>query len=296
MIQFIFPSLNRMKGITMKKILIVGKNSYIGRSLKNFLEKEPNTYCAEELETVDFDPTAHTFRGFDVIVCVAGIAHVKETKENAQLYYKVNRDLAVQIAKKAKAEGVGHFIFLSTMSVYGLERGVITPDTLPAPKNHYGRSKLQAENLLSELCDESFKLTIIRPPMVYGKNCKGNFQTVVNLACKLPVFPKVNNARSMIYIDNLCNFIKLCAVHSKAGIFCPQNKEYVNTSAMAKAIATQKNKKLFLSSVLGMAVSAAAPFNSRLRKAFGSLIYKDMDSDGFSYCVIDGESSFQRSV
>ena len=280
----------------MKKILIVGKNSYIGLSLKHYLENEQSNYSVEELDTLGFNGSVHNFNGFDAVVCVAGIAHIKETKENTQLYYEVNRDLAVQIAEKAKADGVGHFIFLSTMSVYGMESGVITLDTLPAPKNNYGKSKLQAEQLLSALCDESFKLTIIRPPMVYGKNCKGNFQAVVKLACKLPVFPKVNNARSMIYIDNLCNFIKICIDKSKTGIFCPQNQEYVNTSAMAKVIASQKSKKLFLSRTLGVLVAIVRPFSSLLTKAFGSLIYKDMESDNFSYCVIDIESSFKDSV
>lgn len=286
-----------MKGVEiMKKILIVGKNSYIGLSLKHYLENEQSNYSVEELDTLGFNGSVHNFNGFDAVVCVAGIAHIKETKENTQLYYEVNRDLAVQIAEKAKADGVGHFIFLSTMSVYGMESGVITLDTLPAPKNNYGKSKLQAEQLLSALCDESFKLTIIRPPMVYGKNCKGNFQAVVKLACKLPVFPKVNNARSMIYIDNLCNFIKICIDKSKTGIFCPQNQEYVNTSAMAKVIASQKSKKLFLSRTLGVLVAIVRPFSSLLTKAFGSLIYKDMESDNFSYCVIDIESSFKDSV
>lgn len=280
----------------MKKILIVGKNSYIGLSLKRYLENEPNNYFVEELDTLGFHGSAYNFGDFDAVVCVAGIAHIKETKENAQLYYEVNRDLAVQIAEKAKADGVEHFVFLSTMSVYGMESGVITPDTLPAPKNNYGKSKLQAEQMLSALCDESFKLTVIRPPMVYGKDCKGNFQTVVKLACKLPVFPKVNNARSMIYIDNLCNFIKLCIDQTKTGIFCPQNREYVNTSAMAKAIASQKGKKLFLSRILGVLVAVVRPFCSLLTKAFGSLIYKDMEKDDFSYCVIDGEVSFKESV
>ena len=265
-------------------------------SFKQYIKEHSNDYYAEELDTIDYDDSKHDFSDFDTIVYVAGIAHIKETKSNAHLYYDINRDLTARIAEKAKNEGVRHFIFLSSMSVYGMETGVITPTTIPSPKNSYGKSKLQAEELLTSLSDNSFKITIVRPPMVYGKNCKGNFQTVVKLVNKLPVFPKVNNIRSMIHIDNLCNFIKMCVDESKTGIFCPQNKEYVNTSTMAKAIASHKNKKLFLSRLLGCAVFVFRPFSSMLKKAFGNLTYKDFESDDFSYCIIDQASSFEKSI
>ena len=283
-------------GKSVKRILIVGKNSYIGLSLKHYLKDKVNDYYLEELDTFGFDSASHNFKGFDTVVCVTGIAHIKETKANAQLYYSVNRDLCVQIAKKCKLEGVGHFVFLSSMSVYGKDCGIITPNTKPVPKNNYGKSKLQAEELLTSLCDKNFKITIIRPPMVYGKNCKGNFQTVIKLVDKLPIFPKVNNMRSMIHIDNLCNFIKICIDESKEGIFCPQNEEYVNTSTMAGIIATKKTKKLLLSRILGLAVVIMRPFSSLLKKAFGNLIYKDMETDNFSYCIIDQITSFNSSV
>lgn len=280
----------------MKKVLIVGKGSYIGLSLKHYLENNSTDYFVEELDTLDYNPSDHNFKDFDVVVCVAGIAHIKETNENAHLYYSVNRDLCVQIAQAAKLDGVGHFIFLSSMSVYGKISGTITPDTVPAPKNHYGKSKLEAEKLLTSLHDNDFKIAIIRPPMVYGKDCKGNFQTVIKLVDKLPVFPKINNIRSMIHIDNLCNFIKICIDHSKTGVFCPQNEEYVNTSTMASVIAAKKNKKIFLSRLLGLGVFIMRPFVSLLNKAFGDLVYKNMENDDFSYCVVDQTTSFEKSV
>lgn len=280
----------------MKKILIAGKNSYIGLSLKNYLESATDEYQIEELDTMGFDSSNYSFTDFDTIVCVAGIAHIKETKDNAQLYYSVNRDLCVKIAEKSKLDGVKHFIFLSSMSVYGKNSGVITPDTKPEPTSHYGKSKLGAEELLSSLCDENFKIATIRPPMVYGKDCRGNFQTVIKLVDKLPFFPKVNNMRSMIYIDNLCNFIKICIDESKSGLFCPQNAEYVNTSLMAGVIAAKKKKKLFMSRLLGLAVYIMRPFIPMLNKAFGDLIYKDMKNDNFPYCVVDQIDSFEKSI
>src|SRR5690606_7124221 len=119
-----------------------------------------------------------------VVIHVAGIAHVKETKENADLYYKVNRDLAFEVAKKAKNEGVKQFIFLSSMSVYGIETGIIKINTPTNPKTNYGRSKLEAEELISSIESDSFKVAILRPPMIYGKGCKGNYIRLANLAIK----------------------------------------------------------------------------------------------------------------
>ncbi len=280
----------------MKKVLIAGKGSYIGECFKQHLAKAGDAYAVEELDTFGFDSAAHDFKAFDAVVCVAGIAHIKETEDNKALYYTVNRDLVVDIAKKAKADGVRHFVFLSSMSVYGKENGVITPDTLPTPKTHYGISKLQAEEQLSALCDDNFKIAVLRPPMVYGKNCRGNFQTVVKIIDKLPVFPLVKNERSMVYIDNLCEFMKLCVDEQKEGVFFPQNKQYVVTSQMARAIAQEKNKKVFFSRLLGLAVYLIRPFVSMANKAFGSLVYEGTEKDDFSYCIVDERESFKNSI
>ena len=280
----------------MKRILVAGKGSYIGNYFKNYIESASSDFIVDELDTIGFDPETCEFDQIDTIVYVAGIAHIKETKENRDLYYKVNRDLTLEVAKKAKEQGVKQFVFLSTMSVYGMESGVITNDTKPAPKNSYGESKLQAEELLDSLNDESFKVVVLRPPMVYGKGCKGNFQTVLKIVDKIPVFPKINNRRSMIYIDNLCEFIKLCVEQERQGLYFPQNREYVNTSDMAKVIADEKGKKVFFSKVLGFGVCLLRPFVSMANKAFGNLTYEGTEKDDFSYCVVDETQSFKRSI
>lgn len=280
----------------MKKIVIAGQGSYIGRSFKNYIEGLSDRYSVEEVDTYDWQGKNYDLHGVDTVVCVAGIAHIKETKENKNLYYKVNCDLVVQIAKQAKEQGVRQFIFLSSMSVYGKDTGVITPQTIPEPKSSYGDSKLKAEQMLSTLRDEQFNIAVLRPPMVYGKDCKGNFQTVVKIVDKLPVFPKVKNRRSMVYIDNLCSFIKLCVDEERDGLYFPQNREYVQTSNMAKIIAQEKNKTVFFSWILGCMVCCIRPFVSMAKKAFGSLIYEGTEKDDFSYCVIDETESFKKSI
>ena len=170
----------------MKKILITGANSYIGDSFEKYIRKSySNEYIVETIDMIDGMWREKSFTGYDSVLHVAGIAHQKETKENACLYYEINKDLAIEVAQKARAEGVQQFVFLSTMSVYGKDTGVITKETQPAPKSHYGKSKWQAEQGISMLDSESFRVCILRPPMVYGYGCKGNFPKVQKIVEKL---------------------------------------------------------------------------------------------------------------
>ena len=182
------------------------------------------------------------------------------------------------------------------MSVYGVERGVITPATSPAPKSNYGRSKLEAEEGMAELCSDNFKICTLRPPMVYGKGCRGNFGTVVALVRKLPFFPKVKNQRSMIYIDNLSLFVKLAIDRGLSGLYFPQNREYVNTSEMAGIIAERLGKKCPRSALLGLGAKMAIPFISMAKKAFGTLIYEDTEVLDFEYAAISSEEGVRRSL
>ena len=201
-----------------------------------------------------------------------------------------------ETAKKTKSDGVGHFVFLSSMSVYGMDAGEITLNTKPEPVSNYGKSKLQAEKALFELEDNDFKVAALRPPMVYGKNCRGNFQLLLLLVTKSPVFPAVNNRRSMISITNLSAFIKLIVDGEYSGIYCPQNKEYVNTTDMAKYMAKAKGRKVFFSKLAGFAIKMMIPFVSKAKKAFATLIYKDCEQFDFSYCVEELEDSINKSI
>ena len=280
----------------MKKILITGSGSYIGESFKEYLKQYGEEYSTDTLDMQRADWREHDFSGYDVVYHVAGIAHRKETSENAHLYYEVNRDLALEVARKAKSEGVSQLIFLSSMSVYGIERGVITPDTPLAPKSNYGRSKMEAEEGMAELASEDFAICTLRPPMVYGKGCKGNFVSVVSLVRKLPFFPRVENRRSMIYIDNLSSFVKMAIDRELSGVYFPQNREYMNTSQMAMGIAEGLGKKCRLSRLLGFGVKLLMPFVSMAKKGFGTLIYENTESLDFEYIVISAEDGVKKSV
>src|SRR5690625_3200465 len=212
----------------MKHILITGQNSYIGNNVKRWLENHPEQYKIDTISMRVDSWEEKDFSNYDVIFHVAGIAHVSTDPKLEDLYYKVNRDLTIEVAEKAKNEGVGQFIFMSSIIVYGdnrINNGVIEIDTPPSPVNFYGKSKLEAEKELEDLASGEFKIAILRPPMIYGKDSKGNYPRLAKLARRTPIFPDFNNQRSMLHIDNLCEFVKLIIDNKESGLFFPQNKE-----------------------------------------------------------------------
>ena len=280
----------------MKKILIAGANSYIGVSLEHYLNAHTGCYQVDTLDVIGDGWKSRDLSGYDAMVCVAGIAHRKETAENAALYFQVNRDLAVELAARAKAAGIGQFVFMSSMSVYGMDRGVITPETQPRPTSNYGKSKLEAEQAMAELADSRFRIAVLRPPMVYGKNCRGNFQTMRTLVEKSPVFPRVSNERSMISVTNLCAFIRMAIDRELSGLYWPQNREYANTSDMARIMADAMGRKLWFSRLAGWAVLLMMPFAGIARKAFGSLSYHDCEQFDYCYCEETLAESVRGSV
>lgn len=259
----------------MKKILITGKNSYIGTSLEKWLAKEPENYQVDTVDTRDGIWKEKDFSPYDVVFHVAGIAHVSTDPKMEDLYYKVNRDLTVDIAKKAKAEDVKQFIFMSSIIVYGdstSSKRVIKRDTVPTPSNFYGDSKLQAEEGLKPLEDNNFKLVVVRPPMIYGKGSKGNYPRLSKLAQKTPAFPNINNQRSMLHIDNLSQFLKFMIDNEESGLFYPQNKEYVRTSDLVGKIAKYHNKKIWMTRLFNPFIRLLFKVNT-INKLFGNLIY-----------------------
>ena len=221
---------------------------------------------------------------------MAGIAHADvgnvddATKEK---YYAVNTDLAVEVCEKAKREGAKEFIFMSSMIVYGDsapygKKKVIDEHTVPVPANFYGDSKLQADVAVRELADDKFKVIVLRPPMIYGKGSKGNYPVLAKLAKKLPVFPDVDNERSMLYVGNLCEF--LCQImlvkefKEDAIVLIPQNSEWTRTSEMVKEIAEVSGKKIkLMGGVMKLAVSIAGKVPGKIcglvNKAFGNSCY-----------------------
>lgn len=277
----------------MKKILITGANSYIGTSFENCIKKWPDKYKADTIDMKDKAWREKSFSGYDAVFHVAGIAHVSTDPKMEDLYYKVNRDLTIETAKKAKDDGVKQFIFMSSIIVYGdssniNQKRIIDKNTIPSPSNFYGKSKLQAEEGILPLQDDNFNVAILRPPMIFGKDSKGNYPKLSKMAQKLYIFPNINNERSMLYIDNLCEFIRLMIDNEERGIFFPQNKEYVRTSELVKLIAEAHGKNIILTKIFNWALIFMGIFVGIVNKAFGNLVYeKSMSEYKVEYRVKD---------
>lgn len=266
----------------MKKILITGANSYIGTSFEKYInENYAEDYIVDTVDMIDGSWHEKSFAGYGSVFHVAGIAHSdsgKISKEKEELYYSVNTNLTIETAKKAKFDGVPQFIFMSSAIVYGDsapigKSKIITRDTRVSPANCYGDSKVQAEKGLAELENEDFKVVILRPPMIYGKGCKGNYPLLVKLALKMPIFPYVNNERSMLYVENLCEFVRLMIQNEEKGTFWPQNQEYSNTSRLVEIIAKTYNKKIFLIKGFEGILKILSRRVLIINKAFGNFTY-----------------------
>ena len=268
----------------MKKILITGANSYIGTSLEKWLERYPDKYSIDTVDMRGDDWKKRDFSEYDVVFHVAGIAHVSSDPKMVDLYYKVNRDLTIEAAKKAKDEGIKQFIFMSSIIVYGdssniNRKKVIDKNTVPQPSNFYGNSKLQAEEGIKPLESDDFKIVILRSPMIYGKGSKGNYPKLAKAAQKLPVFPNIDNQRSMLHIDNLCEFIKLMIDNEESGLFFPQNSEYVKTSEMVRLIADAHGKKVRLTKMFNPLLRVLELKIGIINKVFGNLVYEQRISE-----------------
>lgn len=279
----------------MKRILITGANSYIGTSLEKWLGKYPEKYTINCIDMRGELWREQDFSEYDVVFHVAGIAHVSSDPKMEDLYYKVNRDLTIETAKKAKYEGVKQFIFMSSIIVYGessSSKRVIGRNTVPTPSNFYGDSKLKAEEGIRPLASDQFKIVTLRPPMIYGKGSKGNYPKLAKVAQKLPIFPNIDNERSMLHIDNLCEFIRLVIDNEESELFFPQNSEYVKTSEMVRIVAEAHGKKIKLINLFNPILKIMSNKVEIVNKVFGNLVYeKSMSNYKENYQIRDLQES-----
>lgn len=289
----------------MKRVLITGAGSYIGTKVENWLNASTDSATGEKLFQVDAVDTINDnwkkadFSQYDVVYNVAGIAHVKAAKGDEPLYYAVNRDMVIEIAKAAKAAGVKQFIHMSSMIVYKevktLAGKQIHKDTIPEPNGFYGDSKLQGESGIRALADGSFKVCIMRPPMIYGPGCKGNFPKLMWLAQKTPVFPAWHNRRSMLYIDNLCEFVKQLMLHEVEGTVYPQNAEYSDTVEIVRHFAKTNGKRIWITRLLNPAIWLFGNHVRALGKMFSDSTYDmEMSQYPFEYQIVSFKESLKR--
>lgn len=282
----------------MKRIIITGANSFVGMNIEKWLLQVPEEFEVDTVDTKNDTWKQINYTKYDVVFHVAGIAHVDPKPEMSSLYYKVNRDLAIEVAKWAKAHGVKQFIYMSSKIVYhaskSLKSDVVTMSSVPQPNDFYGDSKLQAENGLNELVCDTFKVAIIRPPMIYGPGNKGNLPRLAWLAQKIPVFPAWHNKRSMLHVYNLAEFIKQLILRELGGTFFPQNAEYADTVEIVRTFAKEHGHKIWITRILNPFVWLGSFFLSPISKMFSDSYYvQEMSQYDFDYQVISFTDSLK---
>lgn len=275
----------------MKKILILGANSYIGTSFENYMQqKYPDDY---EIHTTSLHGDAwrqEDWSGYDSILNVTGKAHADITQlseAQKQEYYAVNCDLAVEAAKKAIEDGAMQYIYFSSIIVYGDSSNSrkpvrITAQTPPHPSNFYGDSKWQAEQKLQELFRAAEKTTrhtrlvLLRLPMIYGPGCKGNYKILVKMSQKLPLFPTYHNERSVLHIDHLTEYLRNLVERGESGLFLPQDDTCRSTPDMVFELAEAAGRRMYHAAWMNPFVRLAFYLPGKpgrlARKAFGTLV------------------------
>lgn len=280
------------------RLLITGAGSYVGTKVEQWI-KSHSDYQVDTLDMLSDAWQEADFSAYDAVYHVAGITHVNAKASMEALYYQVNRDLTIEVAQKAKEAGVKQFIFMSSMIVFheskSLQPEMLTSDTQPNPNGFYGDSKLQAENGLHALEDKTFKVCILRPPMIYGPNSKGNFPRLIRLAAKTPVFPEFHNQRSMLYIDNLAEFVRQAIQHQLSGTFYPQNRELSDTVEIVRYFAKAQHHRIWFTKCLNPLVRLASHFLQPVNKLFGTYYYApEMSRMPFEYQLVSFEESLKH--
>ena len=287
----------------MKKVMLVGVGGYIGGKFTEYINKNYPDWQVDAVDSMNRKWADADFTGYDAVYNVSGLAHANARQGTEEQYYAVNGQLPIDVATKAKAEGVPMFVQMSSMVVYGDMSGLgeeknIFEDTIPAEPTIYGKSKMMAERGLQKLVDDKFQVAIMRPPLIYSEYARDNFPRLVNFAKKMPVFPNLKNQQSMVYIDNLCELIHLIIEHNKGGIYYPQQEVYIETSKIVKDIADVVGNKMWQTKIFNpfLKLFSKCEKLAFIHKAFGSITYDMSISNHFDgkYRVVSYEESIRR--
>lgn len=283
--------------------MLVGIGGYIGGKFTEYINNHYSDWQIDAVDSMNRKWAEADFSGYDAVYNVSGLAHANARQGSEELYYQVNGQLPIDVATKAKEEGVPLFVQMSSQIVYGDmsrlgEEKMITAETVPSEPTVYGKSKMMAERGLMALVDDNFQVAIMRPPLIYSEFARDNFPRLVKFAKKMPIFPKLENRQSMVYVDNLCELIKLIIENNKGGIYYPQQECYIETSKIVADIARAVGNKMWQTRMFNPALRLLSkiPKLGFIHKAFGSITYDMKMSNHFDgkYRVVSYEESIRR--
>ena len=226
-------------------LILTGSTGFIGSYFKkNYAEK----YTLNTFSFLNDDSDSLNLENTNTIIHLSALVHQMGGASKEE-YERVNIEQTLRLATKAKQNGVKHFIFMSTVKVYGEETNIAyTESTHCSPEDDYGKSKYKAEQELLKLKDDDFVVSIIRTPIVYGYGVKANIKNLIELVRKVSVLPFANikNRRSMVYVGNLCHLIDEIVIQKKTGVFLASDDESLSTTRLIQLIATGLEKKVYL--------------------------------------------------
>ena len=258
----------------MKKILVTGASGFVGsRFCSHYKYKGAIRTVSLQQSAVE----AIDFKGVKCILHLAGIAHRMEKTPDA-LYHDVNHKLSYNLAKKAKEAGVEHFVYMSTIKVYGDHKESLAPDITCEPDDAYGESKLLGEQAIQSLASEDFTISIIRPPLIYGPGVKGNMKKLIALIgkCKVLPFGRIYNQRSIVGIDNLLSLITLLLEKRPSGVFLVQDAQPLSTTQLIEMIGKAQGKPIKLLAIPEILRSLMKMLMPEMyKRLFGSLVVDD---------------------
>jgi UDP-glucose 4-epimerase len=251
----------------MTKILVTGGSGFVGNALLKHSSFSSalvigRTKPSSDNDYVKISLDAATdysvlLKGVDVIIHLAARAHVMDDKSNNPLeeFRFINTHATLNLAAQAAKIGVKRFIFVSTAKVLGEKTSQsirFTAFDSLCPQDPYSVSKAEAEMGLQKIAQESsMDLVIIRPPLVYGPEVKGNFEKLIRLiSLKVPLpLESINNRRSMVSVDNLVDLIAKCitAKNAENQVFMVSDDHDLSTPELIRMICRSKgiNSKMF---------------------------------------------------
>lgn len=277
------------------KVLVTGKNSFVGNYVGPYLIDKGHQ--VDYISLKDDRWLSQDFSNYEVILHVAGIAHVSYKSKDKDLYDQINHQLTKKVAIKAKDEGVTQFIFLSSMIVYHSKENAITEKTLPNPKGPYAISKYNAEKALEELRSDDFNVAILRPSMIYGPGNKGNLPKLAKLIRFIRIFPMIYNKRSFLFVGNLAEATHQILKEKLNGKFHLADQKHIATYDLVRYISSARKDKILYLCVFNLPIRFFMRISIKLEKLFGDYYYhENIIKHSFHYHLFDTEDAIKLSL
>lgn len=264
----------------MFNLIVTGSTGFVG---SNFIRSSLNCKITE-VDLLSIEAEQINFENIDSVLHLAALVHQMKGAPEDQ-YFKVNRDLAFEVAKRAKEQGVKQFVLMSTAKVYGestANGGYWNEESECFPTDPYGKSKLEAERLIRTLEDENFKVAIVRSPLVYGAGVKANMLSLIRLVDRFPLLPlgNIQNERSIVYIGNLVALLNTVMEQQVSGIFIAGDRTPLSTTQMIRFIASGLGKRVFLFTVSDFLLAVIRKFRPLIvDRLYGSLVLDNSNTN-----------------